>query len=183
MTTPDLDPLDAPTAALAAAVLEVARHVEDAPLPIPRLFALARSAELMAASPSLAALLGTEGEEVTVQDSLHLTPIDLDDGASSADDSPAASDPLARLESVQWPDLAAGGAIACDLAPSAWSLRDEAGEMDLPSDRALRVVVAALGDGTTWSAVHRGDENGYVLGAALLPDISHALLQTLRTTD
>src|SRR5690606_30159322 len=31
MTTPAQDPLDAPTAALAAAVLEVARHVEDGP--------------------------------------------------------------------------------------------------------------------------------------------------------
>src|SRR5699024_1296447 len=50
MTTPAPDPLDAPTAALAAAVLEVARHVEEGPLPSPRLFALARSAELVAAS-------------------------------------------------------------------------------------------------------------------------------------
>lgn len=63
MTTASPDPLDAPTAALAAAVLEVARHVEDGPLPAPRLFALARSAELMAASPSLASLLGAEGRE------------------------------------------------------------------------------------------------------------------------
>jgi hypothetical protein len=47
MTTPAQDPLDAPTAALAAAVLEVARHVEAGPLPAPRLFALARSTELI----------------------------------------------------------------------------------------------------------------------------------------
>ena len=183
MTTPAQDPLDAPTAALAAAVLEVARHVETGPLTAPRLFALARSTELIAASPALAALLGAEGEGANAHDDLHLTPIDLDEGEPSASAASGATDPLAALESVQWPDLAAGGAIACDLAPSAWSVRteeSEAGDSALPSSRALRVVVAALSDGTTWSAVHRGDEDGYVLGAALLPEISDALVQTLQ---
>ncbi|WP_394214109.1 PPA1309 family protein [Brachybacterium vulturis] len=175
MTTASPDPLDAPTAALAAAVLEVARHVEDGPLPAPRLFALARSAELMAASPSLAALLGADGGDA--QDALHLTPIDLEDGTA------AAADPLAALESAQWPDLAAGGAIACDLAPAAWTVRDDQGDRQLPAERSLRVVVAALEDGTTWSAVHHGDEDGYVLGVALLPEISQALVQTLQASD
>jgi hypothetical protein len=182
MTTPAQDPLDAPTAALAAAVLEVARHVEEGPLAAPRLFALARSTELIAASPALAALLGAEGEGANAHDALHLTPIDLDESASPS--APATADPLAALESVQWPDLAAGGAIACDLAPSAWSVRDGEDRTSgaaLPSGRALRVVVAALTDGTTWSAVHRGDEDGYVLGAALLPEISAALVQTLQS--
>ena len=177
MTTPAPDPLDAPTAALAAAVLEVARHVEGGDLPSPRLFALARSAELMTVSPSLAALLGADGDGTGAPDDLHLTPIDLEDG------SPVDPDPLAALESIQWPDLAAGGAIVCDLAPSAWSVREGAGAGDLPSGSALRVVAAALSDGTTWSAVHRGDEEGYVLGAALLPDITRALVQTLSASD
>ncbi|AXK45425.1 PPA1309 family protein [Brachybacterium saurashtrense] len=175
MTTPAPDPLDAPTAALAAAVLEVARHVEGSPVPAPRLFALARSAELLDASPSLAALLGAE--ESGAQDPLHLTPIDLEDGTGPA------ADPLAALETVQWPDLAAGGALACDLPATAWSVRTETGAGALPEGRSLRVVVAALADGTTWSAVHRGGEDGYVLGAALLPDISSALLETLRPAD
>ena len=177
MTTASPDPLDAPTAALAAAVLEVARHVEDGPLPAPRLFALARSAELMAASPSLAALLGADGESTETRDDLHLTPIDLDDGTATA------VDPLTVLESAQWPDLAAGGAIACDLAPTAWTVRDDEGDRVLPTERPLRVVVAALEDGTTWSAVHHGGEDGYVLGTALLPEISRALVQTLQATD
>lgn len=183
MTTPDTDPLDAPTAALAAAVLEVARHVEDGPLAAPRLFALARSAELTAASPSLAALLGVDGADDVAPDDLQLTPIDLDDGSQDA----RGDDPLAALATVQWPDLATGGAIACELAPTAWSVRaaegTDDGARELPEGRALRVVVAALADGTTWSAVHRGAEHGYVLGAALLPDISAALLQTLRPAD
>ena len=177
MTTPAPDPLDAPTAALAVAVLEVARHVEGADLTGPRLFALARSADLMEASPSLASLLGVDGDGAGAPDALHLTPIDLDDG-SAVD-----PDPLAALESVQWPDLAAGGAIVCDLAPSAWSVREGTGARDLPSGGALRVVVAALADGATWSALHRGDEEGYVLGAALLPEITQALVQTLSVTD
>lgn len=177
MTTPAPDPLDASTAALAAAVLEVARHVEGGTLPAPRLFALARSAELMAASPSLAALLGAAGDGAAAPDDLQLTPIDLDDG------SPAAADPLAVLESAQWPELAAGGAIVCDLAPSAWSARDGENDQKLPSGASLRVVVAALADGTTWSAVQRGAEDDYVLGAALLPEISQALVQTLQDND
>jgi hypothetical protein len=61
--------------------------------------------------------------------------------------------------------------------------QDESDDSALPSGRALRVVVAALTDGTTWSAVHRGDEDGYVLGAALLPEISEALVQTLQAGD
>ncbi|WP_193104120.1 PPA1309 family protein [Brachybacterium sp. FME24] len=183
MTTPDTDPLDTPTAALAAAVLDIARHLEDEPLTSPRLFALARSAELMASSPSLAALLGATGDGTDTHDELHLTPIDLDDGADSDVVAPGGQDPLAALQVVQWPDLAAGGAIACDLAPSAWVLREEHSGADLPAGRPLRVIVAALADGTSWSAVHRGDEDGYVLGAALLPDISAALAQTLQPTD
>ncbi|APX32316.1 hypothetical protein BH708_05790 [Brachybacterium sp. P6-10-X1] len=188
MTTPETDPLDAPTAALAAAVLEVARHLEGEQLGAPRLFALARSAALMATSPSLAALLGADASGDQEPDALHLTPIDLDDG-SGVGGSADGGDPLAALQSVQWPDLATGGAIACDLAPSSWSVRaeDEGAAppeaQGLPEGRPLRVVVAALADGTTWSAVHRGAGHGYVLGAALLPDISAALLQTLQAAD
>src|SRR5690625_7878044 len=60
MTTPDTDPLDAPTAALAAAILEVSRHVDSESFPAPRWFALARSSELLASQPGLAALLGDD---------------------------------------------------------------------------------------------------------------------------
>src|SRR5699024_3603876 len=107
---------------------------------------------------------------------LHLTPIDLDDGTATA------VDPLSALASVQWPDLAAGGAIACDLAPTAWTVREEAGGRHLDAGRRLRVVVAALATGTSWSAVQRGAEHVTVLGAALLPEISSALIQTLTET-
>lgn len=178
MTTED--PLDAPTAALAAAVLEVARHVGEDPLPAPRWFALARVADLLAASPSLASLLGAEetaaGEGAT--DEHALTPIELDDVDSP--DRAAPTDPLDGLAAISWPDLAAGGALACDLPADAWAVREDAGAQELPRGGALRVVVAALADGTTWSAVRRPDGEGFVLGAALLPDLGRALVQTLR---
>lgn len=179
MTTPD--PLDAPTAALAAAVLEVARHVAEEPLPAPRWFALARVSELLAASPSLASLLGVEeaaaGESAA--DEHALTPVDLDD-AAAAGPGTAPTDPLEGLASIAWPDLAVGGALACDLAASAWTVRAEEGQETLPAGSTLRIVVAALEDGTTWSAVRRPGGDGFVLGEALVPELSSALLQSLR---
>lgn len=195
MTTPETDPLDAPTAALAAAILEVSRHVDSAPLTAPRSFALARSSELLASQPGLAALLGDETAEHVATDELHLTPIELDaeaeipaadpstsaTGSSPTGSSPTgSSDPLAVLEYMIWPDLAAGGALACDLSPEAWRLRDGVGVEDLPAGQTLRVVVGALADGTSWSAVRRPGAEGYVLGAALLPDLTSALVQTLQ---
>lgn len=183
MTTADPDPLDAPTAALAAAVLEVARHVEGGRMPAPRLFALARSTELLAVSPALASLLGGDQDETPAPDELDLTPIDLgaEEAEADASDASPIADPLTALRDVQWPDLAAGGALACDLAPDAWAVRDGRTRSDLPPDGALRVVVAALSDGTTWSALRRDDQEGYVLGAALVPDLADALVQTLQS--
>src|SRR5699024_1530213 len=126
--------------------------------------------------PSLAALLGADGDGTGAPDDLHLTPIDLDDGTATA------VDPLSALASVQWPDLAAGGAIACDLAPTAWTVREEAGGRHLDAGRRLRVVVAALADGPTRSAVQPRRSHGLALLAALLPEISSALIQTLTET-
>lgn len=178
MTTPAhgpadaADPLDAPTAALAAAVLEVARHVEDGPLGRPRWFALAREAELVAGSPALASLLGSGPD----RDDLSLTPVELDESTGApGPDGPA--DPLEALAGIAWPELATGGALAADLAPRAWELRD--GVADGAPEGTLRVVVAALADGTTWCAVRRPGEDGYVLGAGLVPSLTAALQETV----
>lgn len=174
MTTPAEDPLDAPTAALAAAVLEVARHVEGESLPRPRWFALARTADLLAASPSLASLLGDDGSS---SDPLALAPIEMDeaDGAPGGD---GPSDPLEGLRGISWPSMAAGGALACDLAPEAWDVRGQAGA--LASGATLRVVIAAQADGLTWSALRQPEGEGYVMGAALVPDLTTALAQTVQ---
>lgn len=184
MTNSADDPLDAPTAALAAAVLEIARHVSD-DLAGTRLFALARSAELLATAPGLAAVLLGEDAPAAPPDELHLTPVEWELPPEAAAGTPSAgrNDPLSVLEYVQWPDapLAAGGALACRLAPSSWEVRDGVGAQEMPLGDELPVVVAALADGTTWSAVQRGDEGGYVLGVALVPGLADALQQTLET--
>lgn len=182
MTTPDADPLDPPTAALAAAILEVSRHVDSEPLPAPRWFALARSSELLTSQPGLAAVLGEQTAQLVTTDELHLTPIELDTGdvPTHTGSVPGSADPLAALEYMVWPDLAAGGALACDLSPGLWRLREGVGVEDLPAGQTLRVVVGALADGTGWSAVRHPGAEGYVLGAALLPDLTSALIQTLQ---
>lgn len=180
MTTADSDPLDAPTAALAAAVLEIVRHVGQDPLPQPRVFALARTSALLGDSPALASLLGIEDASSDDQDALHLTPVDLEVGESRTVRSRVrdAGDPLSTLEQVRWPDLAAGGAITADLPPESWALRESDDEAVQPQHDAVRIVAAALTDGATWSAVHRGQQR-LALGANLLPDITSALLETL----
>ena len=183
MTTPDTDPLDAPTAALAAAILEVSRHVDGESFTAPRWFALARSSELLASQPGLAALLGDGTAPLVAADELHLTPIEMDaaeDIPAPTGTDPGSMDPLAALEYMVWPDLAAGGALAYDLSPGAWQLREGVGVEDLPAGQTLRVVVGALADGTSWSAVRRPGAEGYVLGAALVPDLTSALIQTLQ---
>lgn len=177
MTTPETDPLDAPTAALAAVALEVARHLEDSPLARPQLFALVRSATLLAMSPGVASLLGLQAGSDTPPDDLHLTPIDLDDGTELP------ADPVSALQEAQWPEHVAGGALACDLAPSAWTVRDGVDSSPLGAEGALRVVVAALSDGTTWTAIRRSGDAGYVMGEALVPDLTAALTGTLPDTD
>ncbi|EWS79744.1 hypothetical protein BF93_09990 [Brachybacterium phenoliresistens] len=186
--TSDGDPLDAPTAALAAAVLEIARHVDGEALAAPRWFALARSAELMARQPGIAALLGDEASLALAADSAPLTPIELDDV-------PRVHDPLRALAELAWPDIAFGGAVALDLPAESWrsslDAADDAARRTADALRggALRVVVAASQEGTTYSALRRdrgetspgaADADRFVLGPALLPQLAEALAESLR---
>lgn len=185
MTNPSPDPLDAPTAALAAAVLEIARHVEGEPLAAPRWFALAHGAQLLAQQPGLAALLGEESAAVMAGDELQLISIELDETADAD-----SADPLHALAHVEWPEMAAGGVLACDLAPEQWSVREEddtsaatpgaVSAHGTGGTGPLRIVVGALEDGTTWSALQRDGDQQYTLGAALLPDLTAALLESLQ---
>lgn len=190
---PGDDPLEPQVAALAAAVLEIARHVDDEALPAPRWFALARSAELMARQPSIAALLGDEAAAALAADDAHLTPIELDE-------LPPARDPLASLAALSWPDVAFGGAVALELPADSW--RSRLDEADASAQRAaraldggaLRVVVAATQEGTTYSALRRDgrtpagagtavegeDAERFLLGPALLPELAEALVESFR---
>ncbi len=187
------DPMTPEASALAAALLEVMRHVGDAPLQHPRLFCLARSADLLAQQPALASLLGDEAALVMAGDPLHLTSIELDD-LDTAEDSETAHatpsgtvDPVALLEAVMWPQPSHGGAIVCDLPAGAWQTSGPAhhaldakdDEQSAPGASTLRVGVAVTTEGTRWSAVQTEGAGGMTMGEALLPALADALTHSL----
>ena len=165
---PAADQLDAPTAALAAAVLDIARHVDtDDHGGAPRWFALVGTDELMSQQPAFAALLDETTRAAAQGDPEHLTPIETESGASS-------SDPLDSLAEVAWPDIARGGAAACrleriDADPETRArLRAEIG------DGPLRAVVAVTAAGRTWSLLS-GGRGRTLLGPRLVPQLVDAL--------
>src|SRR5699024_7362620 len=133
--------------------------------------------------PGLAALLGDDTARLVAADELHLTPIEMDtaeDVPAPTGTDPGSMDPLAVLEYMAWPDFAAGGALACDLSPGASQRREGGCAWDLPAGGTLGVVVGALAHGTSCSAVRRPAAEGYARGAALVPDLTPALTQTLQ---
>lgn len=168
------DPLDDATAGLAAAVLEIARESAEAPggiLPAPRWFALVATAALLRAQPAFRAVLDAATLAQAEDDPHHLTPIELE-GTSSA------SDPLEALAGVDWPDIAVGAAVACDLPAEHWAERSPA-EATVRGSGTLRAVVAARADGTTWCAVRVPDRDDYALGHRLVPDLADALAESI----
>lgn len=175
--SPQVDPLDPPTAALGAAVVELARHTEDDSLRQVRWFGLLRSALLLAEQPSLASLLGEDLAASVADDPLHLTSVELESASRSAD-------PLESLAQLAWPGGMVGLAAAFALSPGSWQgpSRD-AGTAQADGDRPaqpaagerLRAIVAVLEDGTRFSAVRQGESRSLALGTALLPDVAEAL--------
>ncbi len=168
------DALDAPTAALAAAVLEVARHVGDAPLAAPRWFALVDTGALIRSQPSFGALLDDASREAAEADPHHLTPIEIDDA-------PAVHDPLHALAEVVWPDIAVGGVVACDLDAVRVTEGSSEQARERLGDGAVRTVVAARTgrDAGTWCAVRGRGRRDYALGTHLVPDLADALAESL----
>ena len=178
------DPMTPEASALAAALLEVMRHVGDAPLQHPRLFCLARSADLLAQQPALASLLGDEAALVMAGDPLHLTSIELDD-LDTAEDWEGTG--MAACWGVMWPQPSHGGAIVCDLPAGAWQTSGPAhhaldakdDEQSAPGASTLRVGVAVTTEGTRWSAVQTEGAGGMTMGEALLPALADALTHSL----
>lgn len=166
------DDLDPRTAGLAAAVLEVGRHVGPEPLAAPRWFALVGTAAMLRSQPAFAVLLDDATREAAEADPHHLTPIELDDV-------PAGTDPLEALGSVAWPDIASGAAVVCDLA----SVRAADGSADAARSRLgagpVRAAVAARADGSTWCSVRGAGRRDQSLGPRLLPDLADALAQSI----
>lgn len=203
--------LDPTTAGLAAAVLEIARHVEDSPAGSassgtahPRFFALVSTAQMLQAQPALASVLGEDAAMMLASDPYHLTSVELEPHGSAASDASAPTDPLQALEQVAWPQPSSGGAMVCDLAADHWSIAADNAASATSSTAAtpgtstdvdalrsrlgagrLRVIIASLADGTTWTALQpqsRTDGPGQgeqFMGPALMPELTAALADSV----
>jgi hypothetical protein len=167
-------------AALRAALADIDEHTAeqgwDQP---PRLFALARTAELIRAEPALAAALGLDSD-----DPANVTPIEQEEF-------PPDQMPLDEaLGRVQWNDEVMGAAIAVErllLPPSAETelTTDDAQELQRlaaahPERRDVRLIVGVLRDGQRFSMIRiRGaDGDEVVRGDDLAPGLAQALSQT-----
>ena len=202
--------LDSATAGLAAAVLEIARHVEDSPAESasatahPRFFALVSTAQMLEAQPALASVLGEDAATMLASDPHHLTSVELEPQATAATEASAPTDPLQALEQVAWPQPSSGGAMVCDLAADHWSIAADNAASATSSTAAtpgtstdvdalrsrlgtgrLRVIIASLADGTTWTALQPqshtdGPGQGeQFMGPALMPELTAALADSV----
>lgn len=162
--------------ALTAALIEIERHVGafgwDQPS---RLFALAPTADLIAAEPSLANQLS-----LLLPDSL---------SSIEQDDFHGGNDIVDALARIRWPEQVTGVALATERS----FLRAE-DEVDLPTepDAAaqvvanhpgrvdIRVVIGVLRDGTPAGVARLASEPEELLvGPDLVPALTRALLNTL----
>jgi hypothetical protein len=157
-------------AARAMRLVELCREIEkhvategwDQPA---RLFALARTAELVALEPALAEALGAEGH-----DPESLTPIEQDpvDADRPLDD---------LLATTMWPDEVVGAALVLErivLPPSA--------EDALPDDTDDRMAVVVLRDGGRMCAVRlraHDVDSEVLVGPDVVPRLADALAATL----
>jgi hypothetical protein len=182
------DAQDAAALAAAAAALrlvevarEVERHVADLGWDQnPRLFALARTSELVALEPALADALGP-----AAQDPHSLTPIEqeqLDHGRALDE----------VLATTMWPDEVAGAALVLErvmLPPEAEAdLPDDADELEAavaahPARQDVRMAVVVTRTGGRMCAVrlrsHDVDDE-VLVGEHLVPRLADALAATLR---
>lgn len=173
---PGDDPLDEAQSALAAAVLEILRYVQDEPLPLPRCFALVATGRMLTEQPAFSQLLDESTIEAARSDARHVTAIEI----QAAEE----KDPIDALSSLGWPADIAGAAIVADLAGDTWMSGPSApGAAEKIGDGALRTVTAVLTDGTTWSAVRGDDRDDVLMGPSLLPDITDALGTSLESAD
>lgn len=162
--------LDDRTAGLAAAVLEISRHVDADDLAGPRLFALVGTAQMLRDQPSFGALLDEVTLEAAREDPQHLTPIEME--------APASADPLDLLAEAAWPDVAAGGAIVCELGEVAIDNGPQDAARRLGSG-SVRAVVAARTDASTWCALRGSDRSDLLMGPRLVPGLADAMVLSL----
>jgi hypothetical protein len=171
-------------AARAMRLVELCREIEkhvategwDQPA---RLFALARTAELVALEPALAEALGAEGH-----DPESLTPIEQDpvDADRPLDD---------LLATTMWPDEVVGAALVLErivLPPSAEdALPDDTDDLDAvvaahPDREDVRMAVVVLRDGGRMCAVRlraHDVDSEVLVGPDVVPRLADALAATL----
>jgi len=173
--------------ALAAALLEIDRHLEeggwDQP---PRLYALVRTAELVREEPALAKTLGLP-DPADVVDGEQLTPVEQE--------TPQSGQPLDEwLSGIGWPAEVLGCALAHEvlaLPPSAEADIPAGADADPiawaaahPKRREVRMLVGVLRDGARASmlrvrATSADEPDDVVSGDDLAPRMADALAATL----
>lgn len=173
MTT---DPSQATNEALAAALVEVERHVGASGWDQPsRLFALVRTQNLVDAEPHLASQL-----TVTAPDAL---------SSIEQEGFHAGEDLVRTLAGIVWPPTVDGCALACERA-----FLPAGQESDIPADPAaamdyvshhparldIRIVAGVLRTGERFSVGRLASNPDDLLGAAdLTPQLTDALAATL----
>lgn len=159
-------------------LLAVTREVEDFVATggwdqAPQLFALVPTTELIVRQPELA---------TQVDPASPLTPV--------AQDALPSDDLGAALAGIMWPDVVSGCALAQEivvLPPEAEAALPTEAEPLLraaaehPQRREARLVAAVLRDGSTFCVLRLRDEPDLMHGPDLAPNLTKALLATLRS--
>lgn len=172
------------TAALAAAVHEIERHVAkggwDGPV---RVFALVRTAAAMGSDPELAAQLPGPVRLAAEGDEHHLTSVEQEDlpRADSLED---------LLAVLAWPETVDGAAVVVErvvLPPTAEEGMPDDDDaaleylMNHPERQDVRIAVGVLRGGESWGAVRtRTNDTDDAVGGS--PDLIPGLTEALRAT-
>lgn len=165
---------------LAAALIEIERYVGASGWDQPaRLFALAPTARLLEAEPSLSG-------QLTVTAPGQLSSIEQDDFHPG-------QDVLAGLAAIAWPATVTGCAVCTERSflPAGHEAQipddpDEAADFvaSHPSREDIRVVMGALRDGTTYGVARLASHPDELLaGDHLVPALSSALVRTFEWED
>jgi len=170
--------------ALAAAVLEMERHVATAGWDGPvRVFALVRTAQAIETDPNITSILTPDVVTRAKFDPHHLTSIEQED-------LPAAQSLGELLARLAWPDAVDGVALVTErivVPPEAEEdlpdNPDAATEALLthPQRQDMRMAVGVLRSGESWCAIRlkiADDDASVAQGSDLVPELVSALLTT-----
>ena len=146
----------------------------------PRLFALARTVELVALEPEIAEALGAEGEDPESYTPIEQEPLDSDRALDEV------------LATTMWPDEVVGAAIVIErlvLPPSAEDALAEVEETELesaasshPDRQDVRIAVVVTREGGRVCALRlraHDAEDEVLVGENIVPRLADALAATL----